>query len=257
MSFSDSATRDPPDTTLCGTWTNGGEAFYKEAPRRRQVIEERLRTLTARVLLTDRRLDCRRSENDPKLREALGLTWPVMRAEQVHGGAVRVLDGDPGSAVPGVDGLATRSRLVLLALGADCPGIAIVGRRSVAVAHSGWRGTVADIGVNAVSALVSLGEERAELRAFVGPGIGACCFEVGDEVVEAFERAHGPLGRLLSHKKKAHIDLKGAIERRLREVAGVGSVTVAPECTRCSPTLFSRRRDGPGCGNHAVVAHLL
>ncbi len=146
-----------------------------------------------------------------------------------------------------------------MALGADCPGVAIVGEESVAVAHSGWRGAVSDIAPNAVAALVAWGEKASELRAFVGPGIGVCCFEVGDEVVAAFEQAHGPMGSLVRRPRKAHIDLKGAIARRLVEKAGLRpeNVVVAPECTKCaSETFFSRRREGPGCGHHAVIAHL-
>lgn len=115
------------------------------------------------------------------------------------------------------------------------------------------------MGPRAVEQLVSWGEDAASLRAFVGPGIGVCCFEVGDEVVAAFEEAHGPLGELVARRKKAHIDLKGAIARRLVERAGLRpeNVTVAAECTKCAAEkLFSRRREGPGCGHHAVVAFL-
>ncbi len=227
--------------------------------------------------MTTRVIDLRGGKGHEELARGLGRT-DLARAEQVHGPVVVPLEAAPPGPVRGADGLATRSRTVLLALGADCPGVALLGEASVAVAHSGWRGAVADIGPNAVEALVALGEERSRLRAFVGPGIGVCCFEVGDEVVAAFEHAHGPLGSLVERRRKAHdcgdamppsvrldggarphIDLKGAIARRLVERAGLRPehVTVAPECTRCSPDkFFSRRREGPGCGHHAVAAFL-
>lgn len=204
-------------------------------------------------------MNLRGGRGDEELSRALG-GRPLARAEQVHGALVVTLDAAPTEAIRGADGLATRSRAAVLALGADCPGIAILGEASVAVAHSGWRGAVADIAPLAVESLVALGEERSSMRAFVGPGIGVCCFEVGDEVVAAFEQAHGPLGVLVEQRKKSHIDLKGAIARRLVERAGLRPehVVVAPECTRCSPDkFFSRRREGPGCGHHAVAAFLL
>ncbi len=213
------------------------------------------------MLTTTRAIDLRTRRNDAELAKLLG-RGEIARAEQVHGARVATLEATPGGPVPGADGLATRGELVLLALGADCPGVAIVGEESVAVAHSGWRGAVADIGPNTVDALAAWGERRENLRAFVGPGIGACCFEVGDEVVAAFEAAHGPLGALVivpGQKKKPHVDLKGAIARRLVERAGLRpeNVLVAPECTHCAAEkLFSRRREGPGCGHHAVLAYL-
>jgi YfiH family protein len=222
------------------------------------VFQERLGTAQGRVVVTTRVIDLRQHDNEAKLRPVLGFEGALVRAEQVHGALV-VPVSEAQEAVRGADGLATRSRLALMALGADCPGIALLGEGAVAVAHSGWRGAVADIGPNAVAALVAWGEKASEMRAFVGPGIGVCCFEVGDEVVEAFEKAHGPMGSLVRRPRKAHIDLKGAIARRLVEKAGLRpeNVVVAPECTRCSEALFfSRRREGPGCGHHAVIAHL-
>jgi len=223
------------------------------------MFEERLETARARVLVTTRALDLRSPSSDARLAQVLGVTGPIARPEQVHGALVVALDEPPDRPVQGADGLATREKFTLLALGADCPGVAIVGERSVAVAHSGWRGAVSDVGPNAVTRLVEWGERREDLRAFVGPGIGFCCFEVGDEVVSAFESAHGPLGALVRRPGRAHIDLKGAIARRLVEKSGLRpeNVHVAPECTKCSPEkFFSRRREGPGCGHHAVVAFL-
>jgi YfiH family protein len=217
------------------------------------------------AVVTTRVIDLRGRAGAESLADALGRR-PIARAEQVHGARVVGLESAPGAAVPGADGLATRSSAVLLALGADCPGVAILGEGGVAVAHSGWRGAVADVAPNAVDALVAWGEERSALRAFVGPGIGLCCFEVGDEVVAAFESAHGPLGALVeipgerrAEIRKPHIDLKGAIARRLIERGGLRpeNVVVAPECTKCSAEkFFSRRREGPGCGHHAVAAYL-
>jgi len=208
--------------------------------------------------VTTRVIDLRARAGEEELSRALG-GKALARGEQVHGAKVALLEAPPGAAVPGADALATRGSFALLALGADCPGVALLGAESVAVAHSGWRGAVADVAPLAADALASWGEERTRLHAFVGPGIGVCCFEVGDEVVAAFEQAHGPLGALVAPgpRGRAHIDLKGAIARRLVTRGGLlpENVLVAPECTKCAAErFFSRRREGPGCGHHAVVA---
>lgn len=188
------------------------------------------------------------------------------RGEQVHGRELAVVEPGAGPAPQqGIDALATRSReAVLLALGADCPGVAVVSDElpAIATAHSGWRGTVADVAPRAAEQLVAWGADRRELRAFVGPGIGPCCFEVGDEVVAAFEAAWArvePGVVVRSPGKKPHIDLARAIAGRLVSVAGLlpERVHVVPGCTRCwTGKLFSRRRDGPTCGHHALLAWL-
>jgi purine-nucleoside/S-methyl-5'-thioadenosine phosphorylase / adenosine deaminase len=83
------------------------------------------------------------------------------------------------------------------------------------------------------------------VAAAVGPGIGPCCYEVGDDVLAAFER----LG--LDVARGRMLDLRRAA-RLLLERAGVGSVQVSEECTSCQPELFfSHRRDGGLTGRQA------
>lgn len=178
----------------------------------------------------------------------------VVRGEQVHGAVVAIAGA--GDVIPGADGVVTTEKSVALAaLGADCPCVALVAREAVAVAHSGWRGTVADIAPVAVRRLIEVGGR--DVRAWIGPGIGPCCFEVGPEVVEALENAHGPLGELArpGPRGRPHVDLAGVIERSLAAV-GVGSIARDPRCTRCDARLHSRRRDGAGCKHQAVIAAL-
>src|SRR5262249_12238716 len=155
--------------------------------------------------------------------------------------------------------VATRERgIAIAALGADCPCVALVAPDvpAIAVAHSGWRGTVADVAPAAARALEAMGASARSLRAWIGPGIGPCCFEVGPEVVDALETAHGPLGELArpGPRGRPHVDLAGAIARRL-VAAGVARDAIAHDgrCTKCDARLRSRRREGPGCGHQAVV----
>jgi purine-nucleoside/S-methyl-5'-thioadenosine phosphorylase / adenosine deaminase len=130
---------------------------------------------------------------------------------------------------------------------ADCVPVALVGERSVGVVHSGWRGTL--LGV-ARKAAREMGE--APLRAYVGPCIRDCCYEVSGELAREFARRFGTgvvSGRNLS--------LPAAIRSDL-ERAGVQEVSDLGLCTGCRPDLFySHRKQGPMTGrNLAAVARV-
>jgi hypothetical protein len=119
----------------------------------------------------------------------------------------------------------------------------------VAAAHAGWRGTAAGVARAAVDALAAAGSSPDDLLAGLGPCIGPCCYEVGDEVRAAF----GPLAEAVFRPGPAgrsHLDLRLANELQLRE-AGLrpARVLAVDECTRCRADLYhSYRRDGAGAG---------
>src|SRR5690606_15412799 len=119
--------------------------------------------------------------------------------------------------------------------------------RVCGAAHAGWRGTVAGVARNVVARMVALGARAEDIRVALGPSIGACCFEVGDEVVERFEAAlPGLPGLVVAGPRKRHVDLRVAT-RALLEAAGVAPQHIddRPPCTRCNPErFFSYRRDG-------------
>jgi purine-nucleoside/S-methyl-5'-thioadenosine phosphorylase / adenosine deaminase len=187
-------------------------------------------------------------ENRLRLTAALGVEPErVLVARQVHGAEVLNDDQlagshsylDPDPAVPHADGQVTiRPGNVPMVLVADCLPVALAGERSVGMIHCGWRGLAAGI--------VERGVEAAAARAAViGPGIGPCCYEVGEEVLRAFE----PLGAGLADGRM--LDLR-EVASRLLERAGVERVEVSELCTSCNPELFfSYRRDGEQTGRQA------
>jgi YfiH family protein len=132
--------------------------------------------------------------------------------------------------------------LVPLVMVADCLPVALSGPGGVVMAHAGWRGLAGGVLEKAAESV------RAEAAA-VGPGIGPCCYEVGEEVLSAFEGLGGVAeGRML--------DLPAAAARLL-ERAGVEAVERAELCTSCNPELFfSHRRDGETTGRQAGLAWL-
>ena len=148
--------------------------------------------------------------------------------------------------VPG-DGLWTDEPDVpMLALGADCVLMALArkngGPPALAVIHAGWRG-LAD-GIVAATAH-PLG---TRLTAIVGPAIGPCCYEVGEEVANRFRDTYGR-----NIVRNGKLDLWTAAEQAAR-AAGASEVERLDLCTRCSSDLFfSERRTGRPRGTQGVL----
>jgi YfiH family protein len=176
-------------------------------------------------------------------------------AWQHHGREVRRADPrglvTPGTLFDRCDGLWTdEPGQGILLLTADCLPVAIArsngAKPALAVLHVGWRGLLAGIVAEGVKALGG-----GRLTAAIGPGIGPCCNEVGEDVAAPFRAAYGP--EVASGGK---LDLWRAAERALRE-AGCGEVERTDLCTYCHPELFfSHRRDRGRTGRQGVVAHI-
>ena len=191
-------------------------------------------------------------ENRRRLATALGIAPEnVVMGRQVHGAGLRRHDRQQDApvyaeGVPSpdeVDAHATdQPGLVPLVMVADCLPIALTGPGGVAMAHGGWRGLAGGI-------LAKAAESVTAEAAAVGPGIGPCCYEVGEEVLAEFSGLDGVArGRML--------DLP-AVARALLERAGVGAIESADLCTSCNPELlFSHRRDGERTGRQAGLAWL-
>lgn len=192
-------------------------------------------------------------ENRRRLSAAVGIDpQRVLIARQVHGAEVPRHDcpdepaafAGPAPELPEADGHATaHAGLAPLVFVADCLPVALAGPGGVAMAHCGWRGLAAGIIERAVEAV----DAQA---AAVGPGIGACCYEVGDEVRAAFDQV-GP-----QVAADGRLDLR-EVARRLLERARVRWIEISEECTSCEPELFfSHRRDRGRTGRQAGLAWL-
>jgi YfiH family protein len=186
----------------------------------------------------------------------------VLRASQVHGTRIlRVRRTDDAAAVAQqeADGLASdEPGLGLSVHVADCTPILIACPVTGACAalHAGWRGTVAGMAAAGVRHLIEqFGSRPGDLRVALGPCIGACCFEVGPEVVAAFRAAMPDAGQhgviVSSAGRKDRIDLRRC-QRLQLEAAGVppGQIDVGADCTLCDPggRFFSFRRAGRATG---------
>ena len=187
----------------------------------------------------NRRIACSEIGADAEL---LALNYQHHSAD-VH----RALPGSRGDRQG--DGLWTDEPGVPIgALAADCLPIALARSNgaapALAVLHAGWRGLLGGIVASGVEAL-----REGQLAAIVGPAIGPCCYEVGDEVAEPFRARFG--ADVVDGRR---LDLWASAERALHE-AGVADVERVDVCTACNPELFfSHRRDGKPRGVQGVVA---
>ncbi len=193
--------------------------------------------------------------------------WPLVGAEQVHGREVAVFGSDAlnraadargPSRLPGTDGLLTdQAGIALVIYVADCLAVYLHhrARPAVGLAHAGWRGLADGVAGNlARAALDAYGGDPTEIAIILSPCIGACCFEVGEEVAAHFDAVAGAVDR---SRDRPHVDLRRVAVAQLE---GVGvppqQIEVRPECTRCEPDRFaSYRAEGEPSGtNVALVA---
>lgn len=159
----------------------------------------------------------------------------LAHGRQVHGTRV-VVDGEGSEEADGQ--VTTRAGVAAIVLVADCLPVALAGPGAAGVVHAGWRGLadgVLEAGVTAVGG-------GGPVVAAIGPGIGPCCYEVGDDVRAVFGTTEHTL------------DLKAVARERLR-AAGVTEVHDCGLCTACdAQRFFSHRRDRGVTGRQAGLA---
>ena len=196
---------------------------------------------------------------------------------QVHGRDVRIATkahaghgARPGSTQIGLgDALVTnQTGPVLMTLHADCQPVLIVdpgtGRRgpAVGVAHAGWRGTVADIVGATLTVMASaFGTRVDDAHVVLGPAIGSCCYDVGDDVAHAWrEMAGADAGEALEVDGERHRFSLSAANALLLARAGVRATNVETSaiCTKCDGEhWFSHRGQGAQTGRFGAMISIL
>jgi polyphenol oxidase len=186
-------------------------------------------------------------ENRRRLYQAAGahperVSWP----RQVHGAQV-VRGGTRGDEADAI--WTDEAGEAVMVVTADCVPVALArigGRPAVALAHVGWRGLLAGVVPAVITALRS-----RHVSAAIGPAIGSCCYEVGEEVAGPVRNAYGA-----GLVDGGRLDLPGAVERALRS-AGCVRVDRLDECTACHPErYFSHRRDEGRTGRQGAIAYV-
>lgn len=235
------------------------------------------------------------AENRRTLAARLGLKdlSSVRTVHQVHGGLVA--DGTAASSCVAwdsedlieADAIAIDGSYGGAVFTADCMAIVIVSTASApddthhslagraVVIHAGWKGIAAGVIESAVDSMRVAGFDPQTLRAAIGPSLGPCCFDAGEEVATAIgaDAEHGewmwrealPAWRSVPPRKgtrstndpqpalrRIFVDAPKVARRRLTS-AGITRVAVAPMCTACDDRWFSYRADGPQTGRQALV----
>ncbi len=192
--------------------------------------------------------------------EALGINPEnLVFSDQVHGTEIRVVDEkDRGkglyrdSDINCVDGLATIcADVALVTFYADCVPVFLFdpARKAIAVVHSGWRGTLAEITAKAIDVMrCEFGCKPCNLVAAIGPSINRCCYEVGNEIYEQFRNALSwSEGFFENVNGKWHLSLQGIVHKTLlNKGLSDNNITVSKLCTRCRGDLFFSHRAGRG-----------
>ncbi len=200
-------------------------------------------------------------QNYRRVFDAVGFSGACALTDQRHTDNLAVIEGGDGfikSDGP-TDGLVTaKSGICLAVFVADCAPVLLADpvKQVVSAVHSGWRGTAAGISAGAVGIMKErFGSDPESIIAAIGPCIGACCYEVGDDVYEGFGG-----GSFFEKKENGRymLDLSGAIRRTL-ERAGLapGNIYESRECTRCGNDLYySHRATGDRRGNMAGMIEI-
>jgi len=195
---------------------------------------------------------------------ALGLSRAeVVAACQVHSNHTAIVDErDVGQVIPQTDALITGVPGVHLFLRfADCLPIFLFDpeRQVVALGHAGWRGTAAAIASQMVQAMRdSFDTDPEHLIASLGPAIGPCCYQVGEEVARAIEPTIQDQQAAIRHLGDScfSLDLWEANRQQLLR-RGVSNVEVGRICTAChADEFFSHRADRGVTGRFAALLGL-
>jgi hypothetical protein len=191
--------------------------------------------------------------------------YGLARLNQVHGNGVFVLRDKaapgPGKVSDG-DAIVTSVRGIGVGIStADCVSVLLTDHDGTVAGavHAGWRGTALRI---LDSTLKKIDEEYglkpSDLSAVIGPSVGKCCYEVGEDVASLFRDGFDDWSEYLveTDSCKYMLDLPG-INRSMLENAGVSNIEILGICTKCNPDFFSYRREGKGVGSQLSVIGLV
>ena len=212
-------------------------------------------------------------ENRRQFATSLGLSAAdIVTPEQVHGERIaRVTRADAGrgatdyaDAIPATDALITdEPGLPLLLCFADCTPIVFLDpeKKAVGIAHGGWKGTVRSIAAKTLARMTEeFGTDPKDVLVGIGPSIGPCCYEIGEEVAAKFRAAFPYADELLLTERDGHTHLslwEANRQQLLRAGVPEENIEVAGECTACrAKWYFSYRAAGGRTGRIGALIAL-
>lgn len=224
------------------------------------------------VFFTTRDLSLKAGERDDLIQEiennkklvCEGLNIPfenLVIPQQTHSDNVEIVDNEARSAkasrftFENTDAIVTNQQNIALALNfADCVPILFYDpiKKVIAAAHAGWRGTVAKIGPKTIDKMVkNFNSNPEDIIALIGPAIGKCCFEAGEDVLNQLK------GTILLTSSEVFSDFKADLKliNKLQLIdSGIKKIDVSEYCTSCQNELFfSYRKEKGKTARHSAV----
>lgn len=170
----------------------------------------------------------------------------IIIPKQVHSGDVTIYT-EAGQLID-TDGIITNNKEFILSIQvADCIPIYFYDKKNqnIGLVHAGWRGVNLGIIENSIKQMKILGSEMIYVNVLLGPSIRQCCFEVGSEVGELFNKKY----QLIGKGDRTQLDLQGVvIEKLINKNIHSENIFDVKECTCCSDQYHSFRRDGDKAG---------
>ena len=198
-------------------------------------------------------------QNRQAVRDALGIDaqYRIVLADQTHSDHIHVVTQaktcgwqERKSAIASCDALVTAQKGVMLGiLTADCVPVLLFDPKQevVAAVHAGWKGTKANIVAKTVACMEAhFGCNPHDIIAAIGPSIGGCCYEVGEEVATHFSRIEGAYTK--KENGKYLLNLKYINKYQLLK-AGLllKNIEQSEVCTACDSDRFFSYRKEQGC----------
>ena len=195
----------------------------------------------------------------------------LVLTHQVHKDNILEVDeGDRGKGltletdIKDIDGFITNKKNVaLVTFYADCVPLFFLDpvNEAIGLTHAGWKGTVSRIGQKTLEKMIkAYGTEPEDILIAIGPSIGKCCFEVGEEVIKIVEENFNNPNKYFYKKDngKFMLDLWNINKDQLLEMGVLEkNITVSNICTRCNKdTFFSHRGDHGKTGSLAAIMEL-
>ena len=180
----------------------------------------------------------------------------LVLSKQVHEDNIFTAEkGDCGNGIVKPQNLTSADALItgesgvpLAVFSADCVPVFFLDKRNrvIALAHSGWKGTVKRISQKTVEKMRNDFHSHPEdIIAAIGPSIGVCHFEVGEDVADIFRAEFGD--SVIEKHKKYHVNMQKAISQQLSE-SGITdkNIICSDICTFCNSDLFFSHRKTKG-----------
>ncbi|ADV46186.1 peptidoglycan editing factor PgeF [Nitratifractor salsuginis] len=205
-------------------------------------------------------------ENRRELQRFFGKEARFVSALQVHSDRIYAVESVENRGWESLDEtlradalITDLPQVVLTILTADCVPILLYEpeRRVIGAVHAGWQGSRLAIVIKCVGAMKRrYGADPGKMLAYIGPSIGGCCYEVGEEVAGHFQMIEGAVQP--GPRGKPMLDLKRVNAAQLYE-AGLeeANIELSDVCTACEREFFFSYRAEGGCGGRFMSAIML